>query len=200
MLHQPRPAAGSSQPSILHVVSAIGAVTALPVSVPEAPECPITTGASLCAHYIVCGHLACLFSREERSRVAATLTGSGELLYASFPIEKVETDADGDLIVFGRASDGSVDADQQVVAPSWMKGAAQAWQATGANLRVQHNAQRDPAGIGLEVETDDSGATWVKGLVIEPIAKRLVAKGALRAYSVGIAHPTIERDPTLQAG
>ena len=131
--------------------------------------------------------------------MAATLTGAGELLYASFPIDKVETDADGDLIVFGKASDGSVDSDQQIVAPSFMAAAAQAWKATGANLRVQHNAQRDPAGVGLEVETDSSGATWVKGLVIEPIAKKLVAKGALRAYSVGIARPTIERDPTGKA-
>ena len=131
--------------------------------------------------------------------MAATLTGSGELLYASFPIDKVETDADGDLIVFGKASDGSVDSDQQIVAPSFMAAAAQAWKATGANLRVQHNAQRDPAGVGLDVETDASGATWVKGLVIEPIAKKLVAKGALRAYSVGIARPTIERDPTGKA-
>ena len=89
---------------------------------------------------------------KERSRVAATLTGSGELLYASFPIDKVETDADGDLIVFGKASDGSVDSDQQVVAPSWMRDAAVAWKESGANLRVQHNAQRDPAGVGLEVE------------------------------------------------
>ena len=131
--------------------------------------------------------------------MAATLTGSGDLLYASFPIDKVETDADGDLIVFGKASDGSVDSDQQIVAPSFMAAAAQAWKATGANLRVQHNAQRDPAGVGLEVETDAAGATWVKGLVIEPIAKKLVAKGALRAYSVGIARPTIERDPTGKA-
>ena len=56
-----------------------------------------------------------------------------------------------------------------------------------------------PAGIGLEVNTDDSGATWVKSLIIEPVAKKLVAKGALRAYSVGIARPTIERDPTGKA-
>jgi len=131
--------------------------------------------------------------------VAATLTGAGDLLYASFPIDKVETDADGDLIVYGKASDGSIDSDQQVVAPSWMSHAAQAWKESGANLRVQHNPQRDPAGIGLDVETDASGATWVKGLVVEPIAKKLVAKGALRAYSVGIARPTIERDPTGKA-
>ena len=132
--------------------------------------------------------------------MAATLTDAGELTYASFPIDKVETDADGDLIVFGKASDGSIDSDQQIVDPSWMSHAAQAWKESGANLRVQHNAQRDPAGVGLEVETDANGATWVKGLVVEPIAKKLVAKGALRAYSVGIARPTITRDAAARGG
>ena len=128
------------------------------------------------------------------------MTGAGELTYASFPIDKVETDADGDLIVYGKASDGSIDSDQQIVDPSWMAHAAQAWKESGANLRVQHNAQRDPAGVGLEVETDAAGATWVKGLVVEPIAKKLVAKGALRAYSVGIARPTITRDAAARGG
>ena len=132
--------------------------------------------------------------------MAATLTAAGELTYASFPIDKVETDADGDLIVYGKASDGSIDSDQQIVDPSWMASAAQAWKESGANLRVQHNPQRDPAGVGLEVETDSSGATWVKGLVVEPIAKKLVAKGALRAYSVGIARPTITRDSMARGG
>ena len=132
--------------------------------------------------------------------MAATLTSAGELTYASFPIDKVETDADGDLIVYGKASDGSIDSDQQIVDPSWMSRAAQAWKDSGANLRVQHNAQRDPAGVGLEVETDANGATWVKGLVVEPIAKKLVAKGALRAYSVGIARPTIARDAMAKGG
>ena len=132
--------------------------------------------------------------------MAATLTSAGELTYASFPIDKVETDADGDLIVYGKASDGSIDSDQQIVDPSWMARAAQAWKESGANLRVQHNAQRDPAGVGLEVETDASGATWVKGLVVEPVAKKLVAKGALRAYSVGIARPTIARDAAARGG
>ena len=132
--------------------------------------------------------------------MAATLTSAGELTYASFPIDKVETDADGDLIVYGKASDGSIDSDQQIVDPSWMASAAQAWKESGANLRVQHNPQRDPAGIGLDVETDSSGATWVKGLVVEPIAKKLVAKGALRAYSVGIARPTITRDSMARGG
>lgn len=134
--------------------------------------------------------------------MAATLTNSGELTveYASFPIEKTETTEDGDLIVYGKASDGGLDSDQQIVDPAWMATAAQTWKSSGANLRVQHNPQRDPAGVGLEVSTDGQGATWVKGLVVEPIAKKLVAKGALTAYSVGIARPTIVRDAQAPGG
>lgn len=137
--------------------------------------------------------------------MATTLTESGEItksvpdVFCSFPIEKTETTPDGDIMVYGKASDGSVDSDQQIVDPKWMAKAVREWLTSGPNLRVQHNPQRDPAGIGLTAETDSLGATWVKGLVIEPTARRLVSKGALRAYSVGIARPTIERDVTGKA-
>jgi hypothetical protein len=131
--------------------------------------------------------------------VAATLTDSGQLTYVSFGIEKVESTPDGDLMVYGRASDGSVDHDQQIVHPDFSSKAIAEWLSTGGNVRVQHNAQRDPAGIGVEAHTDADGATWVKALIVEPIAKTLVSKGALRAYSVGIANPSIERDVTGKA-
>lgn len=131
--------------------------------------------------------------------MAATLTDNGQLTFASFPIDKTETTPDGDLMVYGKASDGSIDADQQIVDPKWMAKAITEWFASGPNLRVQHNAQRDPAGVGMEWNTDAAGATWVKGLVGEPVAKKLVSMGALRAYSVGIARPTIERDVTGKA-
>jgi hypothetical protein len=136
----------------------------------------------------------------EEIDVAATLTGSGELTTISFPIEKTEETPDGNLIVYGKATDGSVDSDEQIVDPHFAGKAIQEWLDTGANLRVQHNAQRDPAGVGLEATPGPDGATWVKGLVVEPTAIRLVKHGALRAYSVGIARPTIERDRVARGG
>ena len=39
----------------------------------------------------------------------------------------------------------------------------------------------------------------MKALIVEPVAKRLVEKGVLRAYSVGISRPVIERDITGKA-
>jgi len=128
------------------------------------------------------------------------MTSSGELTYLSFPIEKTETTPDGDLIVYGKATDGSVDSDEQIVDPTFSGKAIQDWLATGGNVRVQHNAQRDPAGVGIEANTGPDGETWVKSLVIEPTAKRLVEKGALRAYSVGIARPKIVRDNVARGG
>lgn len=130
--------------------------------------------------------------------MAVTLTGDNEITYASFPIEKTETNADGDLVVYGKATDGSVDSDLQIVKPSFAYEAIKRWKDTGANVRVQHNPQRDPAGVGIGVEFDGD-ATWVKALVVEPVAQKLVSKGVLTAYSVGIARPTIERDAAGKA-
>lgn len=131
--------------------------------------------------------------------MAATMTGTGELTYVTFGIEKVESTPDGDLYVYGKATDGSVDHDMQIVDPAFSSKAIADWLATGGNVRVQHNPQRDPAGIGVEASTDASGATWVKALIVEPIAQKLVSKGVLRAYSVGISNPTIDRDVTGKA-
>lgn len=132
--------------------------------------------------------------------MAATLTHGGDLTYVSFPIIKTETTPDGDVYVYGKATDGSVDSDEQIVDTDWSAKAIGEWLATGANVRVQHNAQRDPAGVGVEVDTDSDGTTWVKSLVVEPVAKTLVLKKALRAYSVGISRPKIVRDPVARGG
>ena len=126
--------------------------------------------------------------------MAATLTADNELVYASFPIEKVEETPDGDLMVWGKVSDGTVDGDLQIVDPEWSLKALREWFDTGANVRVQHQAQRDPAGKGLELD-----GHYLKALVVEREAKRLVKAGALGWYSVGISRPDIryERNPKL---
>lgn len=132
--------------------------------------------------------------------MAVTLTQGGELIFASFPIEKMETDANGDIYVYGKATDGAVDSDDQIVDPVWAAKAIKDWLDTGANLRVQHNPSRDPAGIGVEITDDGRGGQWVKSLVVEPVAKNLVKKGVLQAYSVGIMRPIIVPDQLARNG
>lgn len=138
-------------------------------------------------------------SDTSRRHVAKAITD--ELTYVSFPITKFEKTDDGDLIVIGKATDGSVDSDEQIVDPDWSAKALADWLDTGGNVRVQHQAMRDPAGKGLsvEIDRDGDGGHWVKSLVVEPVAKRLVEKGVLTAYSVGIARPVITRDPSMKA-
>jgi hypothetical protein len=128
-------------------------------------------------------------------------TAVDELTYVSFPIEKWEKNDEGDLLVYGKATDGSVDSDEQIVDPEWSAKALNDWIDTGGNVRVQHQALRDPAGKGLsvEVDRDGDGGHFVRSLVIEPVAKKLVEKGVLTAYSVGIARPVIKRDPSGKA-
>ena len=131
--------------------------------------------------------------------MADTLTSEGQLTWASFPIEKVEDTSDGNVMVWGKATDGSVDSDEQIVDPEFAAKALAEWMDSGPNVRVQHQSQRDPAGVGLKVEKDGD-AHWVKSLIVEPVAQRLVKSGALRAYSVGIARPTIQRDVRARGG
>lgn len=137
--------------------------------------------------------------------MAATLTADQELTYFSFPIEKSEetgavnpVDGTPDLMVYGKATDGTVDGDLQIVDPQWSAKALREWFDTGGNLRVQHQAQRDPAGKGIDIDITPEGH-WVKALVSEPTAKHLVRTQALTCFSVGISRPDIRygRNPRL---
>lgn len=132
--------------------------------------------------------------------MTATLTPDTEIVYTSFPIEKMEQEGDT-LFVYGKATTPEVDSDEQVVDKDWSGEALKSWFASGPNVRVQHNAQRDPAGSGVKVEIDrdGDGAHWVKAAIDEPNAQLLVRKGHLRAFSVGIAKPLIVRDTTGKA-
>lgn len=124
-----------------------------------------------------------------------------EMTYVSFPITKVSRTDDGDIEVYGIATDGSVDSDDQIVDPGWSSKALGEWLSTGGNVRVMHSAQHLPAGKGLTVDSSASdGSTWVRSLVVEPTAKMLVEKGVLQAYSIGIMHPRIVIDAQARGG
>jgi len=123
-----------------------------------------------------------------------------ETMFISFPIEKWERDDSGDLIVKGVATDGSVDSDLQVVDSSWSGPALAKWLETGGNVRMAHDP-RKPVGKGLQIEIDrdGDGKHRVQSLIVDPLAQKMIEKGVLTAYSLGISHPVIKRDPTGQA-
>lgn len=132
--------------------------------------------------------------------LTAPASADDGLVHIAFPIVKFDVTDDGNLVVLGKATDGSVDSDEQIVDTDFSSKAIADWLSSGANVRVQHNPQRDPAGVGIEVNTDADGTTWVKSLIVEPVAKTLVQNKALRAYSVGIARPKIVRDSVARGG
>ena len=109
--------------------------------------------------------------------MAATLTaGDEQLTYASFPIEKWEDGPDGSVYVYGKATTPEVDTDDQICDSAWSAEAIKSWADLAPALRVNHQARRDPAGSGIHVELnrDGDGAHWVKSVVDEPVAVRLV--------------------------
>jgi hypothetical protein len=147
-----------------------------------------------------CVLLMCERSSGSRAQTARTLPvrqrvrlrtylGPGEcvagLIYKSFPVTGVE-DAGDDLKVVGKCSDGELDWDGDVVSPAWMASAVRDFLDSYPAVRLQHDPKR-PIGKGLEAWQDEQGATWLKSLIVDSEAKRLVKSGVLRAYSVGIA-------------
>lgn len=135
--------------------------------------------------------------------MVAIITDEEPVTRFSFGIEKAKTEVDpktGDVIVYGKVTDCTVDTDDQIVDERWAAKAVQEWLASGGNVRVQHNPLRDPAGIGIEAHGDGKGGQWVRARIFEPIAKILVLGGALRAFSIGVMRPTVIADPIAKNG
>lgn len=117
----------------------------------------------------------------------------------SIPILKFEEDADGSVFVYGKATDSTLDRDEQIIDPEFAAGSLRKWFETGANVRVMHSPNLYPAGKGVELVSSDDGQ-YLKAKVVEPTAAKLVMEGVLSAYSVGIARPRIVRDSLAKNG
>ena len=120
--------------------------------------------------------------------------------YASFPVKRVTKAAgdDDDLIVWGIATDATLDHDQQICDPAWSGPAIKAWLDSGRPaVRMAHDPRR-PIGKGISCETDGRGATWVRA-GCEPVAVKLLRRQILKDYSIGIANARIRPDPTGRA-
>lgn len=120
-------------------------------------------------------------------------------LFFGLPIQKTEKAADGSLLVYGKATDASLDLDEQIVDPDFARRALKEWFGDWANIRQQHSGALPPAGVGVELDDRDDGQ-WLKSKVYEPGAVKQVEQGGYKAYSVGIARPRIVRDAKAPNG
>lgn len=111
-------------------------------------------------------------------------------------ILKAERNADGDLVVFGKATGPDLDLDQQICDPAWLKTAMPAWMQYG-NIREQHSSIA--AGVATDLEQD--GDSWlVRSVVVDANSARKVEKGVLKGYSIGIKNPRVVKDAAAPGG
>ena len=102
--------------------------------------------------------------REQENKEKATMT---DLTTSYFGIEKADRNADGTLTVYGKATDDSIDIDQQICDSDWLNRAMPAWFKSGGNIREQHSSIA--AGVAKEHESKADGH-YISALVEDPVS------------------------------
>ena len=103
---------------------------------------------------------------------------------------------DGFLYVTGRVSDDTLDLDNQICDPDWLKGEVPEWMKIG-NVRVMHQAQTGGKATALE----QNGTGWDATIkVTNPQAALDVEEGVLTGLSVGIKGARVVKDEAAPNG
>jgi hypothetical protein len=117
--------------------------------------------------------------------------------HAYAEITKADRNADGTLTVYGKATDDSIDIDQQICDESWLKRAMPDWMLSGGNVREQHS--NIAAGVATDYEVKDDGH-YITALVVDPVSVKKVETGVLKGFSIGIRSPRVIRDEKAVGG
>ena len=112
-------------------------------------------------------------------------------------ILKYDDNGDGTLTVYGKATDDSVDIDQQICDETWLAKAMPDWFMTGGNIREQHS--NIAAGVAKEYESKSDGH-YISALVVDPVSVKKVQNRVLRGFSIGIKSPRVVRDSKAANG
>ena len=119
------------------------------------------------------------------------------LAYSYAALEKADKNADGTLTVYGKATDDSIDIDQQICDNEWLKQAMPEWMSAGGNVREQHSAIA--AGVATDYEAKSDGH-YITALVVDPVSVKKVETGVLKGFSIGIRNPRVIRDEKAVGG
>jgi hypothetical protein len=114
-------------------------------------------------------------------------------VFASIPLCKTAP-VKGVTYVWGKCSDGRVDRDRQIVDESFSLDAIRRWLGSGGPVRMGHDPTR-PVGKGVEVD-----GHFVKSMIVDKQARKMLRLGVLTAYSVGIMGPVIKADAQAPGG
>lgn len=112
-------------------------------------------------------------------------------------IVKMDDNGDGTLTVYGKATDDSVDIDQQICDPTWLDRAMPEWFMSGGNIREQHS--NIAAGVAQEYEQKKDGH-YISALVVDPVSVKKVKSRVLKGFSIGIKSPRVVRDQKAANG
>ena len=112
-------------------------------------------------------------------------------------ILKYDDNGDGTLTVYGKATDDSLDIDQQICDEAWLSKAMPDWFMTGGNIREQHS--NIAAGVAKEYEAKADGH-YISALVVDPVSVKKVQNRVLRGFSIGIKSPRVVRDQKAANG
>ena len=120
-----------------------------------------------------------------------------DLAHSYAQIIKQEKQDDGTLLVYGKATDDSVDIDEQICDAAWLEKAMPEWFKTGGNIREQHS--NIAAGVAKELDSKKDGH-YISALVVDPISVKKVETGVLKGFSIGIRAPRVVRDTKAANG
>lgn len=114
------------------------------------------------------------------------------------PLTKSVDQEDGSVIVYGKATDGSLDRDQQRCDPSWLREAMPAWYNSGGNVREQHDPRR-AVGKAIDHEVAEDGH-YVTARIVDPVAVAKTRAGVFTGFSIGIRNPKISKSADAPNG
>ena len=119
-----------------------------------------------------------------------------DITYAYFGGLTAKRGEDGYIRVKGLATDATLDLDEQICDPEWLKEAMPEWFKIG-NIREMHQSKA----IGKAMEMEQSGTGYVvEAKIVDSEAARLVEEGIYTGFSVGIKSARVEKSADAPGG
>ena len=121
-----------------------------------------------------------------------------EITYAYFGGLEKSRDDKGFLTVKGLATDDTLDLDQQICDPEWLKTAMPKWFKLG-NIREQHDGSR---AVGKATSMTEQGTGFaISAKIVDPIAAMKVEQNVYSGFSIGIKSAYVDmNDPRAPKG